>query len=1359
MVSLSLRMTSLKIDENFVFRYKSHKMKNVSINKIFVLNIKYYKKILSIIGLLLCTYNSIAQNNPRFINLNRTHGLSGDFISCISQDNYGYMWFGTKNGLNRYDGVDIDVYKHDIKNKKSLGNDLIRDVLGTSNGNLIVCSQNGIDIFDYKKENFEHITIVGNYNFNKMIEVNSNEVWILSNNNAILTLDLTTKQTRILNLEKFFESKISFSSPFKIFPLGETKIAIGTKDDKLFVVTPSNKTIKILSSKIKALKSYRTKFYIINDSEFWMLNQEGLSMFKKGKLDRFVGKGETKNGDSLNSDYLLDLKIMPNGNIWLFTDGGGINIYNPKTRKFKYVENDSNDAYSISSNFIYTSYFDKEGGLWLGSVKNGVSYLDIENPFMTYQLFKNTETQQYGVPIASIFMGKDSTIWVGSDGNGLYKFHNNKVNPVVSHESIKSIASVNEIAPNQLILGVYNNGISTLNTASNKLKKETRIDRRLNMKSKVFFVKKDSEDGFWVSAGATIHVVPNKNKVTFSIKKKIKLNAYSMKIVSKDTILFGTNNGLYRHLKKKYEMVSNIPKHIKWIHKYEGSKYWLGTNKGLCLMDIISKETVFYGRNAGLNNENVSAILQDGSNNLWVGTTFGISKFNIETKKYTNFTYQDGFLDNSFNNPNAIKGVDGKFYFGGTNGVLVFHPDSVKVRSKINKVKFTKAFVDANEVMKNDPNTSRNHSVQTITLNPGQKVLTVHFSNFQYKYQKKIKFSYKLEGYNKNWTITDQRSLSYMNLTPGNYTLKVKGSSASGMWNTSYSSVAIKVLPAWWQTIAFKIGLLILIVLVIYLINRSILKRKQLKNTYEFEKKLLKEQKNMDESQLRFFTNLSHEIRTPLSLILSPVEEIIKKYNVDSKLLNNLTLVQKNALRIERLVNRGIDFRKAQLKEPELQIVKQDLIVFLKDLVASFKDFSKTKNIDLILKNHSKELFVWFDTYMMETVFYNLLSNAFKYSYPNSKIIVEVFSEKKNVIIRVIDCGKGIPKEDINHVFERFYQSKEHIRGSGIGLAITKHFVKAHKGTISVTSVLKEGSCFEVKLPIESILKNSNMRIETGEKQSVSSIKKVIAHEEVPINVKLKNYTVLIVEDEPNLQKYLCTNLSYYYNVISASNGQEAFDLLKNTPVDVVVSDVRMPKMTGIEFCKAVRKDVALKNMPIILLTAKVTSDDRMEGYNTGANAYIEKPFRLDVLQSRINNLLESQMKIKNSILGVLDEVKEEKSKSSFYNQTIAILEKHMGNPDFGVSQFIEIIGVSKSVVYKKLKENSIVGINELLLTIRLNKASQLLIHTKKTIPEISEIIGFNNPKYLSTCFKKKFGTTPTKYRKEQIQLKQRISQ
>ena len=1331
-------------------------MKKVSIDKIFFWNTKYSKRIRGYITLLLLliSHTNTAQNNPRFININRTDGLSGDFISSITQDNYGYMWFGTKNGLNRYNGVDIDVYKHDAKNKKSLRNNSVKHILSTSNGALLICSQNGVDIFDYNTEFFEHITIVGTYGLKKMIEVSPTEIWILTDNNAILTLDLTTRQTGVLNIEKVFKRTVPFATSFKLFPFGGLHIVLATKDDKLFLLNPLNKSVKVISSKIKSGLSSRGKLYPINESEFWILDREHLSIYKNGKLHKYISKGDTKNGANLNSNYLLDLKKMPNDDVWVFTDGGGINIYNTKTEKFRYIENDSNDAYSISSNFIYTSYLDKEGGLWLGSVKNGVSHLDVENPFMTYQLFKNTETQQYGVPISSLFKGKDSTIWVGSDGNGLYKFRDNKIVPVISKESIKSVSSINETSPNHLILGIYNNGISSFNRTSRKLTKESQIDSKLNMYSKVFFVKHDKNEGLWISAGATLHIKSNRDKNKLKPQKRIKLNTLSINAISRDTILLGAWGGLYRYVNGNYEMVSNTPKNVKWIHKYKANKYWLATSKGLCLIDLASKETIFYGTNAGLNVENINAILQDDSNNLWVGTAFGISKFNLESKKYTNFTYQDGFVDNSFNNPNALKGVDGRFYFGGTKGVLVFHPDSVKVRAKVNSVKFTKTFVDSKEVIRKD-------TLKTITLQPGQQVLTVHFSNFQYKYQDKIKFSYKLVGYNKEWAVTNKRSLSYMNLTPGTYKLKVKGSSASGMWDNSYASIVIKVLPAWWQTAFFKIGLLVLILLVIYFVNRSILKRKQLKNTFEFDKKLLEEQKNMDESQLRFFTNLSHEIRTPLSLILSPVEEIIKKHDIDSKLMNNLNLVQKNALRIERLVNRGIDFRKAQLREPELQIVKQDFIAFLKDLVASFKDFSKTKNIELIFKTHPKELQVWFDTYMMETVFYNLLSNAFKYSYPNSKIIMEVFSEKGDVIIRVVDCGKGIPNEDVNHIFKRFYQSKEHIRGSGIGLAITKHFVEAHKGSIKVTSVLKKGSCFEVKLPVESVLKNSNMRFEAGEKDAVSSIKKIIPATNVTINDKLKNRTVLIVEDEPNLQKYLVTNLSYHYNVISASNGLEALNLVKNTSVDVVVSDVRMPKMTGIEFCKAVRKEETLKNMPIILLTAKVTSDDRMEGYNTGANAYIEKPFRLDVLQSRINNLLESQTKIKNSVLGVSEEVKEgkETSKSSFYNKTISILEKNIGNPDFGVTLFVEIMEISKSVIYKKLKENSIVGINELMLTIRLNKASQLLIHTEKSIPEISEIIGFNNPKYFSTCFKKKYGTTPTKYRKEQILLKQRISQ
>jgi len=418
---------------------------------------------------------------------------------------------------------------------------------------------------------------------------------------------------------------------------------------------------------------------------------------------------------------------------------------------------------------------------------------------------------------------------------------------------------------------------------------------------------------------------------------------------------------------------------------------------------------------------------------------------------------------------------------------------------------------------------------------------------------------------------------------------------------------------------------------------------------------------------------------------------------------------------------------------------------------------SKSKNIELIFNSEVEELFLWFDKYMMETIFYNLLSNAFKYSHVNGKIVLTLALDNEQLIISVQDFGQGISPEDLTHVFERFFQSKSHIGGSGIGLALVKRFVEAHKGTVVVESVFGEGSIFKANF----LLGNKHF-----DKSNLFDIKNepklnVIQKETLAINTvydrTLKNNTVLIVEDEVNLRGYLKTNLSHIYTILVAGNGIEALHVINDNEVDLIVSDVMMPEMGGVELCEVLKKDIKTSSIPIVLLTAKTQSEDKMLGYSKGVDSYLEKPFQLDVLQSRIDNLLEKRIKQKDKMLDALnislDPESINSSDEKFYEKSIAIIEANIANPEFNIPMFTKELGMSKSLVYKKMSKITGLSINELILTVRLKRAAQMLIHTKKSIIEISFLVGFKNSKYFSTSFKKKFDLSPSVYRNQNCDL------
>lgn len=1310
--------------------------------------------------------SSLFSQNNHFINLNREDGLASNFVRAIHQDNYGYMWFGTDNGLNRFDGIQIDTYRHSSSNEFSLSDNNIQDIFQTSSGKLLICTSLGIDVFDYNTEQFKHINFIGNYDLKKIIETADHKIWIVTNNNIILVLDANLKMLNPIDLTQLEGNHSKLSNNLWTSMYDENSLALYDVTSGFYLLDINTKKLTLLTSDVLPRPTTIFKISPINKSEFWVTTFKGVFICKNGVFSKRFIKGDTSNKKNLTSNFVLDLKKMPNNEVWLFTDGGGINIYNLSTKQFRYIENNIDDSYSLGSNFIFTTFLGKNGTLWLGTIKNGVSQLDSENPFTTYKLISHDQSKKHNIPASSLFLDSKNQIWVGSDGNGLYKLENNIMEHVYFDKNVKTIPSINQISTNTLILGTYKNGISTFNSSNRKLTKQTAIDQHLDLNTKVTFIKKDNDGSFWIGGDHILNFDPVKKQQIYNSNtplNSINLRALSFKTHSKDTLLFGGIFGLYQYDSKGIKMISNIPNAITSIIKNKQNSYWLATNKGLCLIDLKTKKTTFYSTESGINIAKVNSLVKDDSNNVWMGTGQGISKFDIRTKTFSNYTYKDGFSDNSFNRPIVTKNKSGHLYFGGIKGVLTFHPDSIKPTSTAKKVLFTKILVN-HEELKNDKQIGLQQPIEEtkqLVLNYSQKILTINFSSFNFKHPEKVHFLYKLEGYDEDWQSTSKRSLTYMNLSPKDYILKIKASNISNQWSDAYSSLQIKVLPTWWQTYWFKLSVLFSFILIIYLMNRIVLKKEQAKRLFEFERKSLKEQKDMDEKQLRFFTNLSHEIRTPLSLILSPVENIIKEA-VSPKTKNNLALIQKNAIRIERLINRVIDFRKTEFKEPEIQASKENIVFFLKEITESFSSFSKSKNIELIFNAEVETLLLWFDRHMMETIFFNLLSNAFKYSHSNGKIIFSITSTENQVCIKVQDSGQGIAPEDLTHIFERFYQSKSHIGGSGIGLALTKRFVEAHKGTVEVVSKLEEGSTFKVCFPLGNKHFDKSNLVEISNQEKLTLIENDLDKTDNTVyNSELKNNTILVVEDAANLRDYLSTNLSNNYRVITAENGKEGLEMVKNNKIDLIVSDITMPEMDGIELCKLLKENVKTCNIPIILLTAKALKEDKIKGYETGADAYLEKPFQLDYLYARINNLLENKMRQKNQLLDTLnisvDDDTINNSDQKFYKQSIAIIETHISNPDFNIPMFTKELGMSKSLVYKKMAKITSLSLNDLILSIRLQRASQMLIHTEKSIVEISALVGFKNSKYFSTSFKKKFKLSPSTYRTDTRNLNKNL--
>jgi signal transduction histidine kinase/DNA-binding response OmpR family regulator/ligand-binding sensor domain-containing protein len=1274
-------------------------------------------------------------------------GLPNNRITDLSQDYKGFMWIGTNKGLFRFDGKNFFNVTYQNKDfnvnvsklmpyKESIYFLSVSNEIYKVNIHNLICTKIKTDQINDN----DLTTILNKIKFPKVERIKKNTFQLLENGDVLID---SKKETGTYNA--------IFKDSHNNLWIANRDGSVGywsTQKKQIIYVSPQNAVMSVQrfveDEKDKVWFSFRRRDngeFNSGGVGFWDLNQKQLYTLKNIQQHPYINDS----GDVFSTLYDLEITALffdCSGNLWIGTATKGLFRVRFKKKAYQFFKLDGVDQPKITKEDISHPSVLSNGDIWSGTWGAGVNILKKQNLLLSHPPFE-------AIPLANkegdllkddqvypIFEDSRGVIWVGTTSNGLYKL--TKQSKVIKKYHYQNYNVNNSKLLSNTITGIYedksgtlwictNNGLVRYNPDSKQFENSFKELKNPNIFKNVwmFSVFQDSQDNLWVTTR-------NNGLYKWSKKQNRVTNLKTTKEYSTDSIM----------------NVIEAPKGSIW---FAGFKNLFNYNlKNNAFEHKVSPEN--------FGNNNIASMMLGEDERLWLGTYKGLYAYTPISKSMEHIDFPIGIRRNSFTR-GASQDKDGYLHYGTRNGFYRFHPLKLSFLEKNKPLHFVNLkikgenYIDykkKNNIINKDIAISNRNE---LTLNHNNNAFSLEFSPLDYALEdiNHYETSMTKEGEESYWISTSNNSVSWGNLETGSYTFKVKKRN-SGL----ESMMHITILPPWWQTIWFKVAALFSFILITFLIIKAIFNREQYKRTIEFEKKSLKDQIELDNQQLRFFTNLSHEIRTPLTLILSPLEEIMKNASKNEH-ITNLKLIKKSVLRITRLVNRGIDFRKTEYKKIELEAEELDIIAFLKPLINDFSVFSAGKNIEVVFKYNQDKMFFWFDQYMMETIIYNLLSNAIKYSFTNSKVLIEVIKENSNVSIKVIDYGRGINEKDLDQLFERFYQTKAHIKGSGIGLALVKRFAEAHKATINVKSSEGKGSCFELKFPLgvshipdeqKKSLKINPIIPNAKGTEPVSSLKKDSL-------VALSNSTILIVEDETDLREYLETHLAFTYKIITAKNGIEALELIGNNKIDVVVSDIMMPKMDGLELCETLKNNPKTNNIPIILLTAKTLNTDKIIGFNKGADAYIDKPFNLDVLKSRINNILENQIRITNNFLELLNvDINIEtinNSDKEFYNKTLTILESHIDNPSFDIPLFTKEIGMSKSVVYKKMSNITNVGINDLMLKLRLNRASYLLSNTSKSITEIAFHVGFKDAKYFSKCFKKQFNETPTAYRNAQI--------
>ena len=1369
----------------------------------------------------------------RFTQISTENGLSNNSITCIFKDSQGFIWIGTTDGLNRYDGYSFVIFKHNPSDSNSISDNFISTIVEDFSGNLWIGTQGGglniynpyieeINSFYHDPENSNSIPSNFIFHHNSMLLDKKNILWI-GTNNGLCTYSLDDN----LFIRKPLISKKKDPDEFKdirvLFEDNEDIIWIGTNSGliKYFKNTGNIKIYRHNKNNPKSISNNIITSISKDESrnELWVGTEDGLNILDKKNetFERCFSKKDNTNTISDNS--ITSIIKDESGNFWIGTKSGGLNMCNASKMEFLHWKFDPTKTEGLSDNYIDYLHYDKEGLLWIGAVNKGINILDIKEKKFTLirQDPLNPNSLSYNT-IRAIYEDSKGNIWIGTYGGGLNKYYNNRFihfkhqpenSNSISHNIVSAFYEDNS---GNLWIGTWGGGLNKMNIETGTITRKF-----VDIPEFVNDILEDKHNRIWIGCNSGLYLYDQKNKNIMRFDSqhdvKRKLTAESINKIIEDhsgNLWVGTWDGLNEIILKsntlELDTIIHYPRspsdinglsdnRIVTLYEDNNNNLWIGTYAGGLNKlvytggdDSITAQFTYYSDIDGLPGNTIFGILEDENGNLWLSTNNGLSKFNPLNETSYNFDVDDGLQGNQFYWRACMKSKSGDMYFGGINGLNIFHPDNIEFTHSFPKVVITDLLLFNKSVEVGERDEGRQILEKSIIYTDKIKLtrkdyaFSFEFAAITYKSQNKIKYAYQLENFDNKWINTDaeKRYATYSHLRPGDYTFKVKSTNKNGFWNDGFTRIEIKVLPVWWETIwAFFVYTLILLLL-LYYFRSQILARARFKHDIQLERIEREKSEEYNDMKLRFFTNISHEFKTPLTLILGPLNKLMSVSKQDNKLRGQLELIYHGSRRLLRLVSQLMEFRKAETGNLELKLGKNDIITVAKKIAFYFKTKSIQNKIRYSLKTPVKSAFVWYDENVVETIIYNLLSNAFKFTPENGKIqfsvkfldesgkdVIPNQKDERYLVIKVSDTGIGISKERIDTLFKRFYQigkTEEQKRGTGIGLALCKDLVDLHNGEISVESEHGSGTIFFVKLPIHESFFNEKDFIDDEESAEEKPIilgfgkeeAKVINIDEDITTLKFKepkepdSPEILLIEDDVELMKYVGELLEDKYRILTSNTCETGLELAISKEPALIILDIMMPGMDGFELCHKIKTDIRISHIPVIHLTALSSIDDRIKGLSTGADSYISKPFHPEHLIVSVDKLIEQRKQLKSHFQKEFFLQPEKSTLPSiderFLKKVMSYIENNLSEPELKVESLSREIGISSAHLYRKIKSLTGLSTNELIRKARLKRAADLLSTRQGTISEIMYEVGFSNHSYFAKCFHEEFGFSPKEF-------------
>lgn len=1340
---------------------------------------------LSFILVLLLSISSFAINQYKFRLIDIVDGLSDNQIRGLSITPDGRIAVRTASIMNIYNGTTFEYFHYDKKQKYVWNYNRPTKEYYDNQGRIWMKELGYLLLLDLNTNKFnynisEELATLGITKRLKNLFIDdSKNYWFLTEDNTFTFYDTT--QSKLITIE---DGQSDFTRLYGI-PMELTQyknlcwIVYSSGLIRCWDYT-SHEFIFQETRFLNIIGDFTDRIYIHPDAvgNIWLMYNN--AVYFHHRINRDWKEVATIKGIS---NFFTCMDMDNDGNVWVGTSKSGLRYIDGKTFEVTHLPGMRLINGGVQDNDIFTLFIDPNNGIWIGTLFQGLCYY---HPSMQkFQLIQtiNTGTQITNETIRCFLEEEDGTVLIGS-GDGLYRFYpeSKKVERLFKEQINDLCLSIRKDHSGRIWVGTYLGGFFCIEGKQIRqyLRSSINLEKDPNQNiSRCIY--EDTDGRFWACVtGGVGQIDPVTGKMLYMLADKypeIKdyTLIYHLYPINDETFAAVGDKGIYYYNTKRDSLYipgtdnPDFEQNIKYfgILKDTRGLEWFATEDGIRVWDKtkLYKLTV----TEGLPNNEVYSLLEDDNGVIWASTLNGICKIapiqSNDTYNFSivNFGISDGLQWGKFYDHSALKAKDGTLYFGGAHGFNYFDPNKIIYNNSKNKPVLT-AFRIFNSLIKEEEKYNGKvileepiNKTKQITLKYNQNFITFEFAGMNYVNPSQTYYKYMLKNFDEDWNEISGNELgkaTYTGLRPGKYNFMVYTANNDKVWGEIPYELTIIITPPFWATsYAIIIYIILSIAIFIYILKRyqrrtqkKILKEKEI---YEQEQKI-----KLDLMKFQFFTNISHEFRTPLTLILTPLETLIKQQS-DMVLKKKLDSIYQNAHLLLSLVNQLLDFRKLEIKGEKVLFKTGNIIQFIKDIYLQFKELSTTKNIDFTLETSVDYLLINYDHDMMYKIINNLLSNAFKFTPQNGHIQLTVNkadrNDKEYIMIEVSDTGCGIDEKDLPHIFERFYQIKDDNApaGSGIGLHLVKEYARLHNGDITVSSQINIGSTFTVYIPVDLPKTNDKNHQEEEEEKNGTGEGDIIPDTKEKDDRK----KLLVVEDNDEFRNYLTEQLSECYRVIDAPNGEEAEKLILSEYPDLIISDLMMPKMDGIELCQRVKSNIQTSHTPFILLTARTSDESKMEGYEAGADSYISKPFSFELLCIRIKKLIEQQenrkMLFHKTIEITPSSITTTSLDEELVRKALNFVEENIDNPEYSIEDLSKDLGLSKTHLNRKLQ--SIVDLTPLqfIRSIRLKRAAQLLTNSQYNINEISYMVGFNTLKYFNSHFKEEFQMTPSQYREK----------